>query len=299
MNPQTFVSDIGMWQKDLPAEKLTGDTWMLSVADMELLKRLKNTTTTLYDYINGEAYYGIKPGATAAFIIPQERADELIRTDESSKKIILPVLRGRDIKPWYSTSSGWYMIGTFPALHLNIDDYPAIKDHFLAYGKKKLEQTGEPGSRKKTCNAWFETQDQINYYALFSKPKIMYQKFQVQPCFIYDEEGLYCNDSMWIMPTTNKALVGILNSRMGWWLISKFCTQIQNGYQLIWQYLSKMPVPKNLPSELSVKVDAIIAAKKADAGVDTSALEAEIDDIVFDLYGLTAEERALVQGAGK
>lgn len=43
----------------------------------------------------------------------------------------------------------------------------------------------------------------------------------------------------------------------------------------------------------------IIVAKKADANADTSALEAEIDDIVFDLYGLTAEERALVQGAGK
>lgn len=32
---------------------------------------------------------------------------------------------------------------------------------------------------------------------------------------------------------------------------------------------------------------------------DTSALEAEIDEKVFDLYGLTAEERAVVQGAGK
>lgn len=29
------------------------------------------------------------------------------------------------------------------------------------------------------------------------------------------------------------------------------------------------------------------------------ALGAEVDDIVFDLYGLTDAERALVQGAGK
>lgn len=40
-------------------------------------------------------------------------------------------------------------------------------------------------------------------------------------------------------------------------------------------------------------------AKKVDTDDDTSVLEAEIDDIVFDLYGLTEEERALVQGAGK
>jgi len=62
----------------------------------------------------------------------------------------------------------------------------------------------------------------------------MYQKFQVKPCFIYDEDGLYCNDSMWIMSKDDKVLLGILNSKMGWWLISKYCTAIQNGFQLIW-----------------------------------------------------------------
>ena len=40
-------------------------------------------------------------------------------------------------------------------------------------------------------------------------------------------------------------------------------------------------------------------AKKVDTDDDTSVLEAEIDDSVFDFYGLTEEERALVQGAGK
>lgn len=298
-DPFTFVQDIRNWKSKFPVAKLTDDTWVLSETTSNILEKLQKSCVTLSEFIKGEAYYGIKPGATAAFIIPQDRADELIRTHESSRSVILPVLRGRDIKTWYSTSSGWYMIGMFPALHLNIDDYPAIKEHFLAYGKKKLEQTGEPGSRKKTCNAWFETQDQINYYELFSKPKIMYQKFQVEPCFIYDEEGLYCNDSMWIMPTPNKALVGVLNSKMGWWLISKFCTQIQNGYQLIWQYLGKIPVPKTLPPELTALVEEILAAKKENPSADVSALEEQIDKLVFDLYDLTDEEREIVKGGGK
>ncbi len=68
---------------------------------------------------------------------------------------------------------------------------------------------------------------------------------------------------------------------------------------MIWQYLGKIPVPKVLPKELGEKVDSIIAAKKTDPSADTSSLEAEIDEIVFDLYGLTAEERAIVQGNGK
>lgn len=47
---------------------------------------------------------------------------------------------------------------------------------------------------------------------------------------------------MWIIPTNDKGLLAILNSKMGWWLISKYCTQIQNGYQLIWKYFSQIPI---------------------------------------------------------
>ena len=48
---------------------------------------------------------------------------------------------------------------------------------------------------------------------------------------------------MWIIPSENSGLAGILNSKMGWWLISKYCTQIQNGYQLIWKYFGEIPIP--------------------------------------------------------
>src|SRR5690606_33197172 len=148
---------------------------------------------------------------------------------------------------------------TFPALNIDIEKYPSVKNHLLSFGKDRLEQSGKPGSRKKTNNKWFETQDTIAYYNDFKKPKIMYQKFQVKPCFIYDEKGLYCNDSMWIIPTDNKALLGVLNSKMGWWLITKYCTQIQNGCQLIWKYFGQIPVPNVTHSvELTVMAETMI-----------------------------------------
>ena len=102
---------------------------------------------------------------------------------------------------------------------------------------------------------------------------------------------------MWIIPTADMALVGILNSKMGWWLISKFCTQIQNGYQLIWQYLSKIPIPKKLPKDLTAIVGRILAAKKNDPQADTTELESKIDRLVYKLYGITDEkEIAMIEG---
>jgi len=42
-------------------------------------------------------------------------------------------------------------------------------------------------------------------------------------------------------------------------------------------------------------VDRILAAKKNDSTADTSALESQIDELVYDLYGLTKEERKIVE----
>lgn len=85
---------------------------------------------------------------------------------------------------------------------------------------------------------------------------------------------------------------------MGWWLISKYCTRIQNGYQLIWKYFGQIPIPKKMDSAIAKNIEKIvehILAKKK-VGEDTVAEEAEIDRLVYALYGLTEEEKAVVEG---
>jgi hypothetical protein len=42
-------------------------------------------------------------------------------------------------------------------------------------------------------------------------------------------------------------------------------------------------------------VDRILKAKRADAAADTAAQEREIDERVYHLYGLTAEEIKIVE----
>ena len=120
--------------------------------------------------------YGIKTGCNDAFIISTEKKDELIAADPKSAEIIRPILRGRDIKRYSYSFADLWLIATFPSRHYNIDNYPAIKNHLLSYGKERLEQTGrkyivngvEIKARKKTNNKWFETQDSISYWNVFS-----------------------------------------------------------------------------------------------------------------------------------
>ena len=169
-------------------------------------------------------------------------------------------------------------------------NYPAIASHLLPF-KKQAELRTDKG------DFWWELRA-CEYYQKFFTAKIMYQVFQVKPCFIFDEDGFFCNNSMWIIPKADKVLVAILNSKMGWWLISKYCTAIQHGYQLIWKYLGQIPIPQHNEDQAKpiIKVVVqILSLKKTNPGANTSALEKEIDQLVYQLYGLTEEEIRIVE----
>ena len=288
-----FVEDINRWIVRVPISELSSENWILSNEAKSLVMKVKDAGTTLEEFVKGEAYYGIKPGTTAAYVVSNEVRDSLIKQDKHSSALLLPMVRGRDVEPYYVEGGAMWLIGAHNGYgaepYVDVKKFPAVKK-WLDQFSDKLKSRSDQG------RTYYNLRD-CAYWNLFAQPKMMFQTFQVKPCFVYDESGLYCNNSMWIIPTKEKGLVGLLNSKMGWWLISKYCTQIQNGYQLIWQYLSKIPVPKKLPAELGKKVAEIIAAKKENPSADTGKLEREIDDIVFDLYGLTKEEREVVKKA--
>ena len=65
-------------------------------------------------------------------------------------------------------------------------------------------------------------------------------------------------------------------------------------------YVGKIPIPLALPEEqqpIIELVDQILAAKAADPDADTTAQENEIDKLVYELYNLTEEEIAIVEGS--
>lgn len=272
-----------------------GDSsWVLSSEKhLKLLNKIRNECVCLQEYIKGQAYRGILTGLTEAFL-----ADKSV----SNYSNVVPFLQGRDIQPYISPTTEKYLI-LFPkgftkkALKSdNISEQEAwIKmEELFPYIMKRLEPYADKGRKRgDKGDYWWELRA-CDYYEQFSKPKIMYQAFQVKPCFIYDVDGLYCNNSMWILPTNDKVLLGIFNSKMGWWLISKYCTQIQNGYQLIWKYFKNFPIPKNIPiaTTISNLVNEVLKAKRAK--LDTSYLESQIDLLVYHIYGLTYNEVLVV-----
>ena len=293
-----FVKQVGC------CNSFEGDAaWViLSPIEQSIKQKIEAVGTPLKDWdIN--IYRGVLTGCNEAFIISTEKRDEILancQTEEEHKRteeLIRPILRGRDIKRYGYNWAGLYLIATFPSRHYDIEQYPAVRDYLLSFGKERLEQTGKVytvngekvKARKKTNNKWFETQDSISYWEDFSKPKIIYPNMTKYMPFVYDEKALLTNQKCFIITGENMAyLTAFLNSSL-----FKFCFRdsfpelLGGTRELSKIFFDKIPVKKispeiemqfyNLVSELQKKYED----KKAK----------DIDNMIFDIYSISIKER--------
>ena len=176
---------------------------ILSAVEQRVMGKMRAAGTPLAEW-DVNINYGIKTGYNDAFIIDDATRRALIAKDPKSAEIIKPVLRGRDIQRYQAEWAGLWHIATFPSIGIAIDDYPTVKKHLSSFGKDRLEQTGATlpngrRSRKKTQNAWFETQDAIAYYEDFAKEKLFWMDMSSRGKFAYSDTEMYCNDKGFIM----------------------------------------------------------------------------------------------------
>ncbi len=288
----------------MPQNALTADGWRLtSPAMLNLLEKLRNAGKPLGEYVKGQFYYGIKTGLNEAFVVDRETRDKLIAEHPSSAEVLKPFLRGRDVKRWQVNSQDVWLI--FTRRGTNIDKYPAIKQHLSQYHQQLEpkprdwpENTPWPG-RKAGSYEWYEIQDNIAYWQEFEQPKIVYPDIAQGTEFSFDDDGYFLGNTLYLLPTKEMWLLGLFNSKAVFWFYTKTSTQIRGGFvRFIAQYVSQIPIPNIKPAQkalISKIVDQILDAKRADPDADVSTLEDEIDQQVYSLYNLTAEEVAIVE----
>ena len=230
------------------SSKFDEDEWSIQPYNDALkLERMKLRGIELKD-LPVSINYGIKTGFNDAFFIDEKTRNKLIAADGSSAELIKPMVRGRDISAYVITGFE-YLISTFPALKLDIEHYPAIKEHLLSFGYDRLNQTGDNGARKKTSGKWFETQDSISYYEDFAKPKIIYPNMTSVFPFMYDESGLLSNDKSFILTAQDDSvsllfLTAVFNSSLAKLWIWYNCPELQGGTREIRKvYFEHFPVP--------------------------------------------------------
>ena len=295
-----------MQQSGTECDFSSSDSWViLSPIEQSIKRKIEAVGTPLKDWdIN--IYRGVLTGYNEAFIISTEKREEILancQTEDERKRtaeLIRPILRGRDIKRYGYNWAGLYLIATFPSRHYDIELYPAVKNYLLSYGIERLEQTGKVHNvngekikaRKKTSNKWFETQDSISYWEDFSKLKIIYPNMTKYMPFVYDEAYFLTNQKCFIITGQNMAyLTAFLNSSLFKYCFRDSFPELQGGTRELSKiFFDKIPV-KQVSLEQNEKFRKIVNSVQSDYTIEQTK---SIDNLLFDLYNLTVEERKAI-----
>jgi hypothetical protein len=221
--------------------------------------------------------------------------EALVAADPKSAAILKPVLRGRDIRRYQAQWANLWLIDTHngyggtPAI--DVDDYSAVKAHldgYFAQLEKRYDKGRTPYNLRNCA-----------YYEDFAKEKILWIELVNDGRFAYDDSGIYGEATTFLLKGESiKYLCAVLNAKLVHWFLEKIAPTSGMG-TLRWKkvYVERLPVPKvNAAKQRPFVrlVDRILAAKAADPNADTTASEAEIDWLVYALYGLTNEEAAVI-----
>ena len=288
-------------QQNVICDFANSDSWVvLSPIEQSIKRKIEAVGTPLKDW-DISIYRGVLTGYNEAFIIDTAKRDEILancQSDEERKKtaeLIRPILRGRDIKRYGYVDNGLYLINTHNGIRgklprIDINDYPAIKAHLDQYWDRIATRAdkGDTPYNLRNC-AYLED---------FSKPKVVYMEIQTDnpeegypfPCYSYDDNRCVVLNTAYIMSSEtmdSRYVLGILNSRLGKFLVKLYVTQLQERqFRMLSQYVMKFPIAhptKEQENEMIRLVHDVLVHQSV-------TLEKRIDDLAFQIYGLTEIE---------
>ena len=210
--------------RDFPQVLLKKDGWILEdPALIRIFERLMNQGTPLGEFVKGRIYYGVKTGFNEAFVIDEDKRQELIDEEPHCLELIKPWLRGRDIKRWRPDWARLYVI--FTRRGVDIDEYPAIQRHlswWLAHLEPKATSGQQGSGRKPGDYRWYEIQDSVAYYHEFAHQKIVWGNLAVESKFARDISQVYvCAPANfliepvpWLLPIMNSSLLNFLYPKL-------------------------------------------------------------------------------------
>ena len=246
---------------------------------------------------------GIITGCNDAFFIDDEGRDALIAQDPRSDEIIKPLLVGKDIRRWRPRWRGRWLI--YSHSEVAEHDYPAIREHLLPYRKRLLARRGgaNPNTGKVPYEWW---QLQIDYYRSgahrrFSKRKLFWMDMSPEGRFSVSETELFCNDKGFVITGTSlDYLCCVLNSNLARWYVQSTALTTGMGVTQWKRFLvEQIPIPPLSPQAQEPFADVtreILKCLDVDRHADISALEADVNRLVYGAYDLPADAIRLLEG---
>ena len=292
-NFYNFVEKNGFFYEQ---DSFNSKAWsLIEPAQAKIQRKIEGAGKTIEE-LGAKIRLGLATGYNDAFVIDENRRQELLRLNSKNDEIIKPLLRGRDIFRYSYEAPDLYILLTKNGVSVK-RDYPDIYRHLDGFGDsfKKRGAKGQHWTNLRAC-AFFED---------FKKKKIVWIELTGRGRFALCTDEIYLlNSAYFLLPPhaiRSKYLLAILNSKLIHFYLGIIAeTSGMGTSRWINNYVKEFPIPKvadEKQNEIIAIVDRILATKRADPASDISALEREIDQMVNQLYGLTQEEIKIVENS--
>ena len=214
---------------------LSSDSTTLESPDeLNLLAELLSAGKPLSQYVQARPTFGLRTGASGAFVLDSATRDRLIAEHPSSADILKPFLHGRDIRRWQVARPDSWLIFTYRRIEIN--RYPAIRKHLEKYRSALRKRAGK--------QKWYELPATKSDAEHFVQTKLICPNSYDHQTFAVDTEGFYCGDTCYLIPTAESWLCGLLNSRVVEWFYSQTSNQLTGDYlQARSRYMQEIPIP--------------------------------------------------------
>jgi len=273
-------------------------SWSLANRNTLLLKQKMETVGPTLEELGTQIRLGIATGANYALIINEETKAKLVSRSKHNEDIIKPILRGRDIFRYYYMEPSLYVLLTKNGIDVK-SEYPNVYDYLNTFGKK-FKTRGAQGNHWANLRA-------CSFFDDFQNEKIIWIELTDKGRFALCNDEIYLlNTAYFLLPPPQisaRYLLGILNSKLIQFYLSIIAgTSGMGTLRWINVYAKRFPIPQkqiNDQQPLITLTDQILSLKKSNPQADTSALEAEIDRMVYKLYDLTEAEIAIVEESSR
>ena len=302
---------------------LSKEPWNLNGGDtIIILNKIQSQTNFLKDQVENISQGVVSIGDDIYYLdgivhgnLFKGYSARLNKEIELESQILKPILKGDSVKRYRTPDTKSYTI--YPhyvksgkTVPIEEDEFkktfPKTYDYLHTFRNELIEKKVKYKTNPKYWYGLHRSRD----VSMFEYQKIVTPETSLGCNMSLDSNNLYHNTQVYSIickpsGTLNiYSLLALLNSNLLWFFMKSTAPILRGGYfRFKTKYLEKFKFPDTIKStsvsKLESNVSQIITIKKENPEADTSTLEAEIDQLVYELYGLTEDEVKIVEESVK
>jgi hypothetical protein len=286
----------------------------------EIFLKVCRHSTPLNELVMGEKHPGHPVPESDPFVIDEALAREWLRRDPRCKPFLRKLIRGKEIGRYSSGVTQFLLLipRGWTLSHPNAvkRPWPWLKRRHPAIARYLVSHEDLFRARAGPGALWWESD--CDEFWREPRKKILVPARSARPAFFFDTGHGIGDGETFAIPSAGLNLAGVLNSRLMRFVLDQSARQAVGDRQAFtWEDIGNLPIrtpdfdrseEMTLHDRMEKLVRRIIELKKncraAEPGHERDtlltryqAMNARIDALVYELYGLTPEEIAVVESS--